>query len=287
MRKVNARQGSILVSGLLRLLRISFFAAIWLLALWTYLMHGVIFAPLPSQPDGTELSIGKSGETCSFKTQDSTELRGYFFAAPNEPMQNPVVLWCSGNKNEPVAIASIVQGLRLFGTSVFLYEPVKAEQSKTKSYEKTLQAHALAAYEYLITGKKFSPTQIVFFGRASEGATAIYLASRRPAKALIVEDTWASLGSIVAETWPTAKLPPQLPPTPFNSQQRITNIPLPTLIMHSEKNELVSLAQARQLFEHSKAPHKELWVIPGANHLQGYWMGGAAYFAKMREFIRK
>jgi uncharacterized protein len=61
---------------------------------------------------------------------------------------------------------------------------------------------------------------------------------------------------------------------------------LPLLIIHGDKDELVPSEMAQRLYENA-AGMKELWIIPGAGHTQGFLDEGEEYKRRLNGFIEE
>jgi alpha-beta hydrolase superfamily lysophospholipase len=69
--------------------------------------------------------------------------------------------------------------------------------------------------------------------------------------------------------------------------ERIKKIFLPTLIIHGEKDSLVPLKNAKDIYQHLGAKEKELFIIPSATHNDIMLVGFKNYFNAIQQFIEK
>ncbi len=69
--------------------------------------------------------------------------------------------------------------------------------------------------------------------------------------------------------------------------ERIERISLPALILHGERDRLVPLQNAKDLYEHLGSQEKELIVIPSATHNDIMLVGFRFYFDALERFILK
>jgi alpha-beta hydrolase superfamily lysophospholipase len=67
--------------------------------------------------------------------------------------------------------------------------------------------------------------------------------------------------------------------------EMIKKIFLPTLIIHGERDALVPIKEARDIFSHLGAERKELLIIPSANHNDIMLVGFRQYFDAIQQFI--
>ena len=73
----------------------------------------------------------------------------------------------------------------------------------------------------------------------------------------------------------------------FDNLSKITRVTKPTLILHGRKDQLIPLWQAEKLMAHCSARHKELQVVPGADHNSLIAVGGPLYFQTIKRFVDK
>src|SRR4030043_1540118 len=69
--------------------------------------------------------------------------------------------------------------------------------------------------------------------------------------------------------------------------ERIKEILLPTLIIHGERDSLVPLENAREIYRHLGSKEKELLVIPSATHNDIMGVGFKDYFKAIRQFLER
>lgn len=65
----------------------------------------------------------------------------------------------------------------------------------------------------------------------------------------------------------------------------IENIHLPALVIHGEKDSLVPLKEAEDLYRHLGTEKKELLIIPGATHNDILYVGFKKYFEAIGRFV--
>ena len=59
---------------------------------------------------------------------------------------------------------------------------------------------------------------------------------------------------------------------------------VPLLVSHGDCDKVVPYEQGGQVFAAANAP-EDFYTIKGAKHNDTYRVGGAAYFARLREFV--
>ena len=69
--------------------------------------------------------------------------------------------------------------------------------------------------------------------------------------------------------------------------ERIKEIFLPTLIIHGERDSLVPLENAREIYRHLGSKEKELLAIPSATHNDIMLVGFKDYFRTLQQFVER
>lgn len=237
---------------------------------------GVFFYPqkehvrIPSQ-------IGLKYEDVGFDTADGVRLHGWYL-----PAQKPVcgtILFLHGNAENISTHIGAVFWLPARGFNVFLpdYRGYGASQG-TPSLP-GVQSDIDAAMKYLLSRPDIDQRSIAIFGQSLGGASAIYYVAHsayRPyIRTLIAESAFASHRDIVRDklshfwlTWPL-QYPLSWTITnefsPIDAVDQIT--PIPLLLMHGDRDEIVPSENSERLFAAAKEP-KDLWIVQGASHIQ-------------------
>ncbi len=126
------------------------------------------------------------------------------------------------------------------------------------SGETQLYADAEKVYDYAVT-LGYGPENIILYGYSMGTAMACYLAKVKKARALILESPFSSIAEIawVGDKAPSYKL---------NSKRHAKSIEIPTLIIHGDKDDVITPDHARRIFDNLKTSEKEMTIIPGGGH---------------------
>merc|ERR1719414_2538288 len=128
--------------------------------------------------------------------------------------------------------------------------------SHLHSCEASVKETVLTAFRFILDELKVAYEQIILFGRSMGSGPTVYLASRFPVGGLILVAAFASvreaakslvgglLARVLEERFPNIAL--------------IGNVSCPTLIIHGEKDSLVSPSHSVALFKNCRAPRKLL-----------------------------
>lgn len=68
-------------------------------------------------------------------------------------------------------------------------------------------------------------------------------------------------------------------------EAKIRSIRLPCLMIHGERDDLIPLDRAKEVYEMLDATERELLVIPNAGHNDIVWTGAREYFSAIKRFI--
>ena len=70
-------------------------------------------------------------------------------------------------------------------------------------------------------------------------------------------------------------------------EAKIRSIRLPCLMIHGERDDLIPLDRAREVYEMLDATERTLLIIPNAGHNDIVWVGAREYFAAIKQFIHR
>lgn len=127
----------------------------------------------------------------------------------------------------------------------------------------------------------------LIFGHSLDGAVAVELAralaaearqggAAAPARGLILESTFTSLGDVAAEVANTSLPVRWLLSQKFDSLGKIQDIGLPVLLVHGLDDRFVPARFSQQLYEAARQP-KTLLLVPGASHNNSMSLAGPRY----------
>ncbi len=191
---------------------------------------------------------------------------------------HPVIIYFQGNGGGLSLRASRFQALVGDGTGLIALNYRGYGGSSGSPSEDGLIADARAAYEF--ASARYAAKRIVPWGESLGGGLAVALAAERPVGRLVLEAPFTSAADVAAGVYPFVPVR-LLMKDQFRSDLRIGKVSAPVLVMHGERDNVVSIVLGERLFEMIKAP-KRFVRFPGAGHegLDGY---GA--LAEVRKFL--
>ena len=229
----------------------------------------------------TPADIGLSFEEARITTVDGLELHGWYVPAGTGA---PVVLFCHGNAGN---ISHRLEWLQIFhdmGLAVLLFDYRGYGRSRGAPDEAGTYRDAQAAWDFLTHLKGISPARIVIIGESLGGAIAAHLAKDvASAGALILISTFTSAPDLASEFYwylPVRLLARfQYPTAEYVSQVRV-----PTLVIHSRDDEIAPFSHGRKLFERAAGP-KAFLEISG-DHNAGFLMSSSTLTQGVRSFLQ-
>ncbi len=129
--------------------------------------------------------------------------------------------------------------------------------------EKGLFTDGLAAYDWL-RAKGFADKDIVLHGHSLGTGVATYVATQRPARALILEAPFTAASDVAAARYPFAPVA-MLMKDHFASRDRIKDVHMPVLIAHGTADSSIPFAEGQKLYDLANAP-KTFVAMPGSEH---------------------
>lgn len=129
--------------------------------------------------------------------------------------------------------------------------------------EKGLFIDGLAGYDWLRT-QGFADKDIVIHGHSLGTGVATYVASQRPARALILEAPFTAASDVGQDRYPLIPVA-LLMHDHFANRDRIRDVHIPVLIAHGTADSVIPFAEGQKLYSLANAP-KVFVAMPGSDH---------------------
>jgi fermentation-respiration switch protein FrsA (DUF1100 family) len=123
----------------------------------------------------------------------------------------------------------------------------------------------------------FRPDRIIIFGRSVGSGPAVYLASRKPAAALILQSPFVSAFRVVTHI-------PLLPFDRFPNYKRIGHVRCPVLVIHGSADNVIPFWHGQKIYDLAHEPKDHLWV-QGADHNDLDAVAGESYGQALQKFV--
>lgn len=254
------------------------------LLVWGVLVAGLlvreqrlIFFPARAL-DAKPRDYGLDAEEFPVVAADGTALHGWWIHGRGER----VLIWYHGNAGN---ISHRLETARVFverlGFDIVLVDYRGYGLSEGTPEETGLYVDGLAIYDATIR-RGFDPERLVLFGRSLGAAVAVEVALNRPAAGLVLETPFRSVRAMARSMYPF--VPSFLIRTRLDNERKISQIRMPKLILHGDRDNLVPISHGRTLFELALPP-KRFFAIPGASHNDTHVVGGRGYFEAWEQFL--
>jgi fermentation-respiration switch protein FrsA (DUF1100 family) len=170
------------------------------------------------------------------------------------------------------------------GLSVLLLSYRGYGRSEGVPTEAGLYLDGAAAVEYA-AARAGGTQRIALFGHSLGGAIAAHAAVDANVAALVLESAFTSLDAIARTVYPF--LPGFLFRRlrgHFDTRAAVARLQAPVLVIHGERDGIVPVAMGRAI--HETAGARSEWLpLPGADHNDVAWVGGAAYADRIASFV--
>jgi len=235
---------------------------------------------------------GLKFENIQITTKDNVRLDSWFVPFKDDgSLGKGVILFCHGNGGNISHRLSYLPIFKSLGLSTFLFDYRGYGKSEGKPTEEGTYADVEAAWQYLTQERKISPQKIIIYGESLGGAIASYLAQTTSAQSppktaagLVLASTFTSISDRASELY--LFLPIRfLSRFSYNSSDRLPNIKIPVLIIHSTDDEIIPFHHGERNFQVANEP-KKLVKLRG-DHNGGFLDSLQTYQMGLKEFIQK
>jgi fermentation-respiration switch protein FrsA (DUF1100 family) len=229
----------------------------------------MIFQPPPPSYDARRLGVTTIGGG-----DDGVSIATLYLPSPRAAL---TLLYAHGNAEDLGMVAPYLEALRRDGFAVLAFDyrgygastggPTTASAA-TRDME--------AVYRHAVHTLGVPASRLVLYGRSVGSGPATDLAARLPIGGLVLESAFTSTFRVVTRV-------PLLPFDRFPNLHHLRRVRVPVLVIHGTDDEVVPVSHGRRLFSVAAEPKRAFWV-EGAHHNDVTLVGGARYFAVLREF---
>ena len=279
----------VLQNFLFPLVRIVVFAYLGLAIALYFGQSNLVFMPSQDVIE-TPATVGIKYEDIQLKTKDNVNLAAWFIPAKdNNPLGKVVILFCHGNGGNISHRVSYLPIFKELGLSTFLFDYRGYGRSEGKPTEEGTYSDVEAAWQYLTQEKQIPPQKIIIYGESLGGAIASYLAEktaqeRQNAAGLILASTFTSITDRAGELYPFLPIR-LLSRFSYNSRDRLPNIKIPLLVIHSTEDEIIPFHHGDRNFQVANEP-KKLVKLRG-DHNGGFLDSLETYRKGISEFVQR
>jgi len=254
--------------------------------------RGIFYFPnkqLYANPD----KLGLKYELVNYPSANGKKLVALYF--PAEGLPKGSVVHFHGNfgnvsNHFPQSYFLVKRGYDLL---VFDYQGFGGSEGKPTP-QRTVE-DGLASVRYAYERRRASDG-VAVLGQSLGAAVATVVAAKEPlVKAVALEAGFTRYRAITAYvmrrgwlTWPFSFIyPPLFVRREFDPEDFVASIaPRPLLFIHGDKDKTIPVGMSRALYMRAKDP-KELWIVPGAGHLEPRRAAAEEYQQRLDEFFER
>jgi len=238
--------------------------------------------------------IGLKYEEVTIKSADEVKLIGWWLPALGTA--KGTILFLHGNAQNISTHIGSVYWLPAQQYNVLLLDYRGYGGSEGSPSLEGVQDDINSAMSYLLKRQDIDTERIAILAQSLGGASAIYNVANSPyranIKALISESAFSDYRMIAREKmasfWLSWPLQWPLSFTIDNAYSPLPAVnkisPIPLLIIHGDRDEVVPLSHGQTLFAAAEQP-KELWVAEGMGHIEAF--RHQEYRTKLLEYLQR
>lgn len=228
---------------------------------------------------------GHKYEDVDFKSKDGTALHAWFVPAAGKKAKATVV-FSHGNAGSIGHHLGFVMWFVDAGYNVLTYDYRGFGKSAGKVDRRGMIEDVRAAFDYVVKRPDVNGERLVSYGHSLGGAQSLAALGEAPVKGLRAVITDAAFSSYMAMAQTMAgKVGANLVTDEWAPKDSVQNIsPVPLLIVHGTKDEVVPVAQGRLLFKTAREP-KTMFEVKDGHHGDSLLCNQGAYRKKLLAWL--
>ena len=243
----------------------------------------LFYFPTRDEPT-TPAAWGLKFETVDFQSADGTALHGWFIPAKNKPAKSAkaTVVFSHGNAGSIGHHLGFCAWLAEASYNVIIYDYRGFGKSGGSPERRGMIDDVKAAFAYARKRPDIDTSRLVSYGHSLGGAQSVTALAETPVKglrAIVIDGAFASyqaMARLIGGQLGASLVTDELAPKDF--VKKLT--PVPLLVVHGSRDEVVPVSQGRQLFEAAGEP-KTLFEVKSGRHGTALSDDGGAYRRKM------
>ncbi len=246
----------------------------------------LFYFPTRDEPT-TPAKWGYRYEDVKFKSEDGTDLHGWFLKAKGGKAKGTVV-FSHGNAGSLGHHLGFVTWLAEAGYQVLMYDYRGFGKSSGELNRKGMVEDVKAAFEYAASRKDVAPNSLISYGHSLGGAksvTALAEAKPKGLRAIVIDGAFASyqaMAVFVGGAYGAKLISDELSPKDYISKLAGT----PVLVVHGAKDQVVPFTQGKELFDKAEEP-KTLFEVKEGRHGDSLSRDAGAFRKKMLEWLEE
>jgi alpha-beta hydrolase superfamily lysophospholipase len=222
----------------------------------------------------------------SVEVEPGVSVAGRLYPAGNDA---PAILYFHGNGEIAADYNDIARAYTQLGITLLVMDYRgygRSDGTPTGSNLLTDAVTIFEAIDEIFAKHGLNPTQTFVMGRSLGSASALEVARHAGDRldGLIIESGFAETFPLVARLGGPV-LEADDAEHGFGNARKISEIAVPTLIIHGEADFLIPASDGQALYDNSGAADKRLILIPGAGHNDLLFVGMEQYFGAINLFV--
>jgi fermentation-respiration switch protein FrsA (DUF1100 family) len=246
----------------------------------------LFYYPTKDQPC-TPKKYGIKYEDVNFVAADGVSLHGWFLPVAQGQKVKGTVVFSHGNAGSLGYHLGFADWLVNDGYQLFMYDYRGFGKSTGSPTREGLVEDVEAAFAYAVKRKDVAGGKIFSFAHSLGGAKSIVALTRKPVpgiRAVITDGTFASYeGMAIAMAGNFGK---NLVTDELAPKDVVAKLPTPLLMIHGTDDEVVPIAQGKQLFA-AAVPRKTFFEVQGGHHGDSLSRNNGEYRTKMLDWMAK
>jgi len=218
-----------------------------------------------------------------FPSKDGTRLHAWSFRTSISSA--PTLIWFHGNGNNISERGTHAARLAQKGVHVFLFDYRGYGRSEGVPTEAALYLDSLAAYDFVAKDLGRAASSIALYGESLGGAYAAWVAKERPARCVLIENSFASLESIARVIYPAVPLHLFVRKS-LRTVDWLNEAGRPVLVMHGKRDTTLPFSLGEEIFADLRVP-KRLFVSETAGHCQIPSLESERYDREVLAFVNQ
>jgi len=234
------------------------------------------------------LDLKSFGKRFFFETSDHEKIQAWFFKQRKVSEANTILYFHGNAGNLSHLQQDIANQLKYLGCNVFIVSYRGYGKSTGSPTEKGIKLDSQAALNYLLARPDVDPSKIIIFGLSLGGAVACHLTANNPdkIKALILENTFTSISDMIDIVFSPLRRLKFLCLIKWSSENLMSKITCPILLMCGEQDELVPASQMKRLHAAATSSRSAiLHVFPLGKHMDTW--NQPNYYEHFKKFLER
>ncbi len=249
----------------------------------------LFYFPTRDEPS-TPAMWGLKFEPIDFKSTDGTPLHGWFIPAKDKAAKSAkaTVVFSHGNAGSISYHIGFCAWLAEAGYNVIMYDYRGFGKSGGAVDRRGMINDVKAAFAYALKRPDIDSRRLISYGHSLGGAQSVTALGETPVKglrAIIIDGAFASyqaMARVVGGQLGASLVTDELAPKDFVEKLA----PVPLLVVHGTRDEVVPVSHGRQLYESAGQP-KTLFEVKSGRHGTALSDDDGAYRKRMLDWITK